>query len=51
MHFKEVSALICLKELPIMFSKIMVLVMTMCFQCFDAVGWAAGRASGLQKAE
>ena len=22
-----------------------------CPQCFDAVGWAAGRASGLQKAE
>jgi len=22
-----------------------------CLQCFDAVGWAAGRASGLQKAE
>ena len=22
-----------------------------CFQCFDAVGWAAGRASGLQKTE
>jgi len=20
-----------------------------CLQCFDAVGWAAGRASGLQK--
>jgi len=20
-----------------------------CFQCFDAVGWAAGRESGLQK--
>jgi len=20
---------------------------TMCLQCFDAVGWAAGRASGL----
>ena len=20
-----------------------------CFQCFDAVGWAAGRACGLQK--
>jgi len=22
-----------------------------CLQCFDAVGWAAGRASGLQKTE
>ena len=22
-----------------------------CFQCFDAVGWAAGRASGLLKTE
>jgi len=22
-------------------------VMNMCLQCFDAVGWAAGRASGL----
>ena len=21
----------------------------LCLQCFDAVGWAAGRASGLQK--
>ena len=21
----------------------------MCLQCFDAVGWAAGRASGLKK--
>jgi len=24
---------------------------TICLQCFDAVGWAAGRASGLQKTE
>ena len=23
----------------------------MCLQCFDAVGWAAGRASGLLKTE
>ena len=23
----------------------------LCFQCFDAVGWAAGRASGLYKTE
>jgi len=23
----------------------------MCLQCFDAVGWAAGRASGLYKTE
>jgi len=22
---------------------------TVCLQCFDAVGWAAGRASGLEK--
>jgi len=22
-----------------------------CLQCFDTVGWAAGRASGLQKTE
>jgi len=22
-----------------------------CLQCFDAVGWAAGRASGMQKTE
>ena len=25
--------------------------MCFCLQCFDAVGWAAGRASGLQKTE
>ena len=24
---------------------------TVCLQCFDAVGWAAGRASGLKKTE
>jgi len=24
---------------------------TLCLQCFDAVGWAAGRASGLKKTE
>jgi len=23
----------------------------LCLQCFDAVGWAAGRASGLYKSE
>ena len=23
-----------------------VIIMTLCLQCFDAVGWAAGRASG-----
>ena len=23
----------------------------MCLQCFDAVGWVAGRACGLQKTE
>ena len=26
-----------------------VCVLTKCLQCFDAVGWAAGRASGLKK--
>jgi len=26
-------------------------VLTQCHQCFEAVGWAAGRASGLQKTE
>ena len=25
--------------------------LTSCLQCFDAVGWAAGRASGLEKTE
>jgi len=25
--------------------------MSQCLQCFDAVGWVAGRASGLQKTE
>ena len=25
--------------------------MLVCLQCFDAVGWAAGRASGLYKTE
>jgi len=25
--------------------------LTVCLQCFDAVGWAAGRASGLEKTE
>jgi len=25
--------------------------LTICLQCFDAVGWAAGRASGLYKTE
>jgi len=25
----------------------LVLCMTICLQCFDTVGWAAGRASGL----
>ena len=25
------------------------LVVVSCLQCFDAVGWAAGRASGLEK--
>ena len=25
--------------------------MKLCLQCFDAVGWAAGRASGLYKTE
>jgi len=24
---------------------------TLCLQCFDAVGWVAGRASGLEKTE
>ena len=27
------------------------LLFTYCLQCFDTVGWAAGRASGLQKTE
>ena len=26
---------------------IIIIVTAMCLQCFDAVGWAAGRASGL----
>jgi len=26
-------------------------ITTVCLQCFDDVGWAAGRASGLQKTE
>ena len=26
-----------------------VLLLIVCLQCFDAVGWAAGRASGLYK--
>jgi len=28
-----------------------VFVLPTCLQCFDAVGWAAGRASGLEKTE
>ena len=24
-----------------------IIVLVLCFQCFDAVGWVAGRASGL----
>jgi len=28
-------------------SVLMQLICTGCLQCFDAVGWAAGRASGL----
>ena len=27
------------------------LLCALCLQCFDAVGWAAGRASGLRKTE
>ena len=28
-------------------NKIVLVFIRVCFQCFDAVGWAAGRASGL----
>ena len=29
------------------FAKYLTIYRTICLQCFDAVGWAAGRASGL----
>ena len=38
---------------PVLLGHIMrqLLRCSVCLQCFDAVGWAAGRASGLQKTE
>ena len=35
-------------EMPLM-SMLVVARVCWCLQCFDTVGWAAGRASGLQK--
>jgi len=32
---------------PLATAGFLVLVLAICLQCFDAVGWAAGRASGL----
>ena len=30
---------------------LIIIIMKSCLQCFDTVGWAAGRASGLEKTE
>ena len=38
------------KQLMVLFILIVVFIIigdNVCLQCFDAVGWAAGRASGL----
>jgi len=36
-----------LNRVPALDYKNNVAFVSLCFQCFDAVGWAAGRASGL----
>jgi len=41
----DIVQFICLVGELLMF--IMTFICLQCLQCFDAVGWAAGRASGL----
>ena len=39
----------CIKTMLMMILVLLVTCETCCLQCFDAVGWAAGRASGCKK--
>jgi len=46
-RFLATISLICLKVQCVNMILIFAFYSGVCFQCFDAVGWAAGRASGL----
>ena len=45
------SARNCLRHLTLLLDMETYLLPALLLQCFDAIGWAAGRASGLYKTE
>ena len=47
LQYKVSLLLIDLVVALILFIFMLALLSVLCLQCFDAVGWAAGRASGL----
>jgi len=45
------TLLVSLIAIVITICRFLIMWLIMCLQCFDAVGWMAGRASSLQKTE
>ena len=45
--FKNASECLCYVVCVLRLINIVVVVVVRCLQCFDTVGWVAGRASGL----